>query len=256
MTDTKAQQTLTLQQIYHAAIGARQHQITNAIFGATRGIVQGGPFRGMRMLRKSSWGAGEISPKLIGCYEAELHPHVAEVIAKDYPLVINVGCAEGYYAVGLARRLRRSKVIAYDVSPAAQAVCRAAAEINGAAERVEVRGICTPGNLSADLDLGLPTFLLMDCEGAEINLLDPEKIPGLVRCDILVECHDLHNPAITPSLLSRFAATHNVERIEEGGRNPNHPMLHKMDSVDRWLAVCEFRLEVMHWLMLRTRQAH
>ena len=253
MTDPDAQRA-TLQQLFTTAINIRQHEITSGIYEASRGVVQGGPFRGMRLLRKSSWGAGEISPKLLGCYEQELHPHMAEVIAKAYPLVINVGCAEGYYAVGLARRMPACRVIAYDVSPAAQEVCNEAAAANGVAGRVEVRGLCTPQTMADDLAGEGPAFLLVDCEGGEMDLLDPALAPALARCDILVECHDFSNRNITPTLLSRFAATHDVERIDEGARNPNHPMLHRTPSLERWIAVCEFRPERMHWLMFRVKK--
>lgn len=253
MTDVNAFRNQTMQNIFNSAVCVRQHEITAAVYEASRGLVQAGPFRGMHLLRETSWGAGEICPKLLGYYEAELHAHMAEVRAKGFPLVVNVGCAEGYYAVGLARRMPESRVIAYDVSPAAQAVCRAAAQANGVAGRVEVRGLCTRETLQADLAGAGPAFLLVDCEGAELGLLDPVAVPGLAGCDILVECHDFLDRNITPALLSRFAATHDAERIEEGARNPNHPLLRRVASLDRWLAVCEFRPEAMHWLMFRTK---
>ncbi len=251
MTDVNAQRQ-SLQQIFNTAIHIRQHEMTNLVYESSRGVVQGGPFRGMRLLRKSSWGAGELSPKLLGCYEAELIPQVIEAIAKNFPQIINVGCAEGYYAIGFARRMPRSKVIAYDVSPAAQAVCQATAEANGVADRVEIRGACTHTTLTEDLAGNLPTFMLMDCEGAEMLLLDPQNAP-FEHCDILVECHDLFNPQITPTLIERFSSTHSIERIEEGPRTSNYPILRKQDSVNRWIAVCEFRMAPQHWLMFRSK---
>ena len=65
-------------------------------------VVQGGPFAGMTYVRGVSC-ANTIS-RLLGSYEAELHPVVEQVISRSYPTVIDVGCAEGYYAIGLARR--------------------------------------------------------------------------------------------------------------------------------------------------------
>ena len=251
MTATNSQRQ-NLQHIFNTAINIRQHEITNLIYGSTRGVVQGGPFRGMRLLRQSSWGAGELSPKLLGCYEAELIPHVIEAVAKNFPQIINVGCAEGYYAIGLARRMPRSRVIAYDLSPEAQAVCRANAEFNGVANRMDVRGTCTHKSLAEDLADRVPTFMVMDCEGAEMQLLDPQTVP-LEHCDILVECHDLFNPKITPTLIERLSSTHTVERIEESSRNPNSPILRNQDSVNRWIAVCEFRMAAQHWLMFRAK---
>lgn len=242
----------TLQEIFNTAITVRQHEITNLVYQSTRGIVQGGPFRGMRLLHKSSWGAGELSPKLLGCYEAELIPYIIEAVAKKILRVINVGCAEGYYAIGLARRIPHCSVIAYDMSPTAQAVCMANAKFNGLSQRIDVRGKCTTTSLSDDLADGTPTFMVMDCEGAEMLLLDPTLVP-LDRCDILVECHDLFNAAITPTLFERFSGSHTIERIEESARNPNSPILRNQDSVNRWLAVCEFRMAPQHWLMFRSK---
>ena len=175
-----------------------------------------------------------------------------EAVAKKFPQIISVGCAEGYYAIGLARRNPQSRVIANDLSPEAQAVCRANAEFKGVADRVDVRENCTLPALAEDLANEVPTFMVMDCEGAEMQLLDPQNVP-LDYCDILVECHDLFNPKITPTLIERLSSTHTVERIEESSRNPNSPILRNQDSVNRWIAVCEFRMAAQHWLMFRAK---
>jgi hypothetical protein len=43
-----------------------------------------------------------LIPKLLGCYEAELHGVIACALNTTYDTIIDIGCAEGYYAVGLA----------------------------------------------------------------------------------------------------------------------------------------------------------
>jgi hypothetical protein len=53
-------------------------------------------------------------PKLLGCYEQELHPALNRAIDTDYGVILNIGCAEGYYPVGLARVLPTAHVIAFD----------------------------------------------------------------------------------------------------------------------------------------------
>src|SRR5689334_17519514 len=64
-------------------------------------IVDCGPFVGMRYLRSAC--CERILPKLLGSYEEELWPALRRLAALPIPAVVNVGCAEGYYAVGLAR---------------------------------------------------------------------------------------------------------------------------------------------------------
>jgi len=56
-------------------------------------------------------------PKLLGCYEAELHPVFAKWQAVPFRQVVNVGAAEGYYAVGCARLWPEAQVIAFETNP-------------------------------------------------------------------------------------------------------------------------------------------
>ncbi|MFM9990728.1 MAG: hypothetical protein ACKVOY_04780 [Burkholderiaceae bacterium] len=70
-------------------------------------IVQG-PLAGMDFLPQSAEGCHVA--KLLGCYEQPLQPFIEEAIQAAYPIILNIGCAEGYYAVGMARRMKNSKV--------------------------------------------------------------------------------------------------------------------------------------------------
>ena len=60
------------------------------------------------------------------------------------------------------------------------------------------------------------TCFSSDCEGGELQLLDPEQVPGIQGCDVIVECHDFLDASITSTLRQRFAATHDVELIRRG----------------------------------------
>src|SRR6185503_17662417 len=83
------------------------------VASATDLRVAGGLFAGMRLLSRASEGC--LIPKLLGCYEAPLQPQLRRLIAAGYDVVLNVGCAEGYYAVGLARLLPSAAVLAFDI---------------------------------------------------------------------------------------------------------------------------------------------
>src|SRR6266480_4535805 len=52
--------------------------------------VQGGPFAGMEFVAQSAEGC--LLPKLLGCYEAELHGFLSEIPAIGYDTVLNIGC--------------------------------------------------------------------------------------------------------------------------------------------------------------------
>jgi SAM-dependent methyltransferase len=232
----------------------RRAEITKVLFESQSGSVLSGPFAGMAMLPEASWGDGDLAPKLLGCYEAELHPAIAKAISRAPKTIINVGCAEGYYAVGMARALPQSRIFAYDTSPRAQAICGRAAAANHVEARAKIAGTCTFDTLRNVIAKDDRTLLLVDCEGAELQLLDPGEVPSIAGCDVIVECHDFLNPSITPTLYERFAKSHDVEIVAEGPRDPNQfPTLKRWGSSDRWLAINENRPVTMSWLVCWAR---
>jgi 2-polyprenyl-3-methyl-5-hydroxy-6-metoxy-1,4-benzoquinol methylase len=232
----------------------RRAEITNVLFNSQGGNVLSGPFAGMAMLPEVSWGDGDLAPKLLGCYESELHPAIAKAISRKPKNIINVGCAEGYYAIGMARALPQSRIFAYDTSEAAQAICGRAAAANQVGARAEVGGTCTFDTLRNTISKDDRNLLFVDCEGGELALLDPEQVPGIQACDVIVECHDFLNPSITSTLRQRFAKSHDVELISEGPRDPNQfAALQRWQSTDRWLAVNENRPMTMSWLVCWAR---
>ena len=115
--------------------------------------------------------------KLLGCYEQPLQPFIEQAIRAAYPVVLNIGCAEGYYAVGMARRMPATRVHAFDIDPAAQRVCAELAAKHGVADRVRIGARFTPDDFAAYA--GQKTLVLCDIEGGEKDLLDPETAPAL-----------------------------------------------------------------------------
>ncbi len=241
--------TFAIRRLLVTAAEARMEDIAAHVYAHTDGFVVSGPFENMKLPDQKSWGGGDVVPKSLGCYEAELHGAVEAAIARNPDLVINVGCAEGYYAIGLARRLPGAVVHAFDIDRRAQAVCAAAAEENGVRRRVVVAGECTAAGL-AELAAGAKRpLIVMDCEGAETALLAEAAMPHLAHADILVECHDYLDRTITPTLTERLKPGHAVDLILEGARDPTRfEFMQPLSTLDRWLAVCEFRPETMHWL--------
>jgi len=237
--------------LHRAAARARREELTSRLPALLGNRVLAGPFAGMALLENTSWRDGDFMPKLIGSYESNLREVLAQAIERSPATVINVGCAEGYCAVGLARLLPNVTVYAFDIAAEACAICTRAAEGNGVAERVVVGGRCTTEHLSRILEFPERILLVMDCEGAERELLDPAKVPGLAKCDIIVETH---GSDITSDLEARFCPSHDFNQIAQGGRDPNEvPELRKLDESDRWLLVDEGRPESMMWLALWAR---
>jgi SAM-dependent methyltransferase len=214
--------------------------------------IWAGPFEGMEYMREATEGA--IMPRLIGTYEAELHPHLEAFIAEGLDCVVDVGCAEGYYAVGLARRLPGAAVYAYDIDAKARAACAALAARNGVESRVVVRETFTPQALAEFADRR--TLLLMDVEGAEDDLLRPDLAPALAQMKVIVETHDVYRPGVLQRVGERFAATHDVVRLDQGPRGqPLPPWLRGAGHLDQLLAVWEWRALATPWLVMRPKES-
>ncbi len=219
---------------------------------ATGMTVQTGLFSGMRMTPLQSWGGGEdIAPQLLGTYEQELHPTLARLMARDYRTVVNVGCAEGYYSVGLARCLPKAHVYAFDIDARARTACRANARENGVSDRVTINGLCQPEVLGEIAALDPDMLLVLDCETYELPLLTSEAgFAAVRRADLVIETHDWLDRSIVPQLMARFLHTHKLSFLHSEGRNPNaFAFLARISDLERWMMVCENRPELQNWLV-------
>jgi hypothetical protein len=212
--------------------------------------VEGGPFAGMRLASVHSGSA--LLPKLTGSYEDEIGPVIEAVNEKHYDTILDLGSAEGYYAVGLARNCPDARIIAFDCSPAAQDALRALAQMNGVSDRIEVHGACTFEGLNQTVKEG--AFILCDIEGAERTLLDPDRCPALLGCDLLVELHVQQDKDTADVVKARFAATHEMNSFYSRVKTPeDYPVLRFLPPRLRAVALDEMRPPGQEWVWLRRR---
>src|SRR4051812_27908760 len=92
--------------------------IQNTLLQQQGTVVLNGPLQGMDFLAHSAEGC-HIA-KLLGCYEQPLQPFISAAIETKYQTVLNIGCAEGYYAVGMARKMPHTQTMAFDLNVKAQ----------------------------------------------------------------------------------------------------------------------------------------
>ena len=126
-----------------------RHRLIRLCRRETKGIVRGGPFAGMNYIHDTI-GGGYV-PKLLGIYERELHLVIRSFAAVGIHRVINVGAADGYYAVGLSRMSPDLRVVAFEMEQRGREFLRAMAERNGVLSRIEIRGRCEPVDLASVL---------------------------------------------------------------------------------------------------------
>jgi hypothetical protein len=212
------------------------------ISAATGGKVAGGPFAGMKLDYEAL--PVHAAPKFMGTYELEIHSCIERVIKVAPRRVVNIGCAEGFYAVGLAMRLPESQVFAADADPKAVRATLRNAELNNVRDRVHGVGIVRAGQFGGLLRSD-QSFLIMDCEGAEFALLNPISDPILLRTIILVEVHPGFGSE--SEIASRFFHSHRSQTFNQLSRSQGN--IRSIPGIDLRLATDERRGDD-RWLYL------
>ncbi len=174
--------------------------------------VMSGPFMGMRYIDRSY--GSQYYPKLMGTYELELADAVSRLAKSGFDRVIIAGSAEGYYAVGMAKWPSIVKVDAFEAQPEAHIALAELAEINQVGAKIVQHGLCDCSQLSMVLTRPDRTLLVVDIEGGESILLDPNMVPALREATLLVEMHDCFLPGIGSIIQKRFASSHEISKIE------------------------------------------
>ena len=150
-------------------------------------VVQG-PFRGMRYISVAY--CSEVLPKLLGTYECELDPAIEAICRAGCDRIVDIGAAEGYYAVGMALRNPEATIIGFEMNPTARFYLRRLSRCNGVEDRIQIEGTCDTESLREALEDARLPAVICDCEGAEDGLLRPDRVESLRRALILVETHD------------------------------------------------------------------
>ncbi|MEO6786364.1 MAG: hypothetical protein ABI318_09550 [Chthoniobacteraceae bacterium] len=241
-----------LRRFVHSHRGRRFHIRYQALvkrITARAGLtVQSGPFAGMRYLEESCSSA--LLPKLIGTYEDELHPTIEALLRSAPSAVVDIGCAEGYYAVGMAMRLPGTTVHAYDMDSKARSLCGELGRLNGVAERVLIHQQFTPACLPE-----LPSerlLVICDVDGYEVNLFSSESAAHWRQANLIVELHDFQGLPCLETVRNCLVGSHRIELLSSRTKTPpSLQALEHLSEADRKLAVDELR-PTQQWLVAIT----
>jgi hypothetical protein len=224
------------------------------------GRIQDGLFRGMKYGSEAH--CSQLAPKLAGSYEREIIPALQRMLAARPDVFIDIGAAEGYYAVGAAFARWAPRIVAFEVEPTARAALSALMALNQLApDRIELRGICTAEDFNRLLaDCARPA-VLMDIEGYELFLLDPLRVQHLDRCHLLLEHHDFVIAGLRDEICRRMEPTHELTFIEQSPRTAaelvtTDPLLRLVPAGIRRRVLSEQRPFSRHgWILMTPRPA-
>jgi hypothetical protein len=218
--------------------------------------VARGPFTALRYPSSQSFGSA-LLPKLLGAYESELHPALGELLTRTYDTIVDVGCGEGYYAVGLALKLPTAEVYAFDTEPRVRELCSRMAELNGVAHRLHIGELCNQETLRS-IPLKNKALIVSDCEGYEGRLFDSEMAAFLARHDLIIETHDFIDIELSDKMRQVFASTHDIRSIKstddiERVHTCRYPELQRYSLRERHAILSEWRPAIMEWLVMTSK---
>lgn len=236
--------------------GTLQDQFVEQVYRDQSIHVLSGPFQGVAYFNKTVW--GPLIPKWIGSYEVELHQIIDGILAEGYERIVDVGAAEGYYAVGLAVKCPQAEVIAFDIDPIARLRQRQLARLNDVSN-LRIRKLCDHAALN-QLIQG-KCLLISDIEGFELDLLDPIRCESLLRCDVLVEVHEFKGHALVEveqALCDRFALSHDLVCMgvlprDTGEYTARIPQLSVLGEDNLSLGLSEERSQAQRWIWMKAK---
>lgn len=230
-------------------IWSRKLELLDIICQKTNNTVIQGPFKNMKILKKFSWGDGDTSGKLLGLYESELHQYIEQALNNNPDVFVNIGCAEGFYGIGLALRNPNVTSALFDINDQAISIARENAYINNV-HNIQFNSNCSIDNIKSYLVNKNHPLIIIDIEGHENTLLNPNIIPELLNSSIIVESHDCIIPNTTQNIINQFKFTHNIYQISQGPKNPYIDIIHDLPDIDKMILCMEFRPSTMSWLYM------
>jgi len=214
-------------------------------------VVLNGIFQGMVYPDFVSVGSS-LFAKLLGSYERELESLFESIKNENYTEILDVGCAEGYYVVGLARIFTNAKIYAFDINPQAIHQCEKMAKLNHVEDRVILREACDE-EILANFQFTGKNLIISDCEGYERFLFSAQNIHNLMKSDVLIEVHELYEYDVFTYLLDIFKNSHDFIEYKsttdfEKMREYKYPQLENLPRDLKYEILSENREYQQSWL--------
>lgn len=253
--DKRTRETNMLNFLRHIKHGTKQFVSSRLsywaqarVYNATNGKVFAGPFKDLKLTNKNVFGS-EI-PKLLGCYEREINAALISALAHNPKVVCNIGAAEGYYALGCAKHQSVKQVLVFEALELGRELIRANLQANTIDARVEINGLCDEQLLWQTLNNSDIDLMLIDIEGAELDILSARNVALLSNTELIIESHDFCRPQCISSLKKIFKDTHDLTVVDSEPRiTEDFPPVISLPRHLKLELMNEKRPGVMQWLV-------
>lgn len=233
-------------------IRQRQERISLEVYHLLDQTVRYGPFKGIKLDSKAWWGKLDLGSQCLGLYEKELLNFIDGIKKNSFNTLIDIGAADGYYAIGMLASKKVTHAICFEKSEEGRETIKRNWINNGSPGTLQILGEASVKSISE-----IPiihrnnSLIIIDIEGGEFELITIEFLQLLSTSTILLEIHNWINEFNIQysNLLRRIAEHHNIFKINRVERSTlNIPELRDFTDDNRLLLTSERRPCLMRFL--------
>jgi hypothetical protein len=236
-------------------LAQRKERISLQTYDLCDGVVRYGLFEGLKLNRETWWGKSDLGSQCLGFYEKE----ILNLIARrgPYEIFLDIGAADGYYAVGMLQSRMAKKVICFETSKEGQLAIQKNWITNNSVGELNVHGEANQLSIEkAAKDIHKKkSLVLVDIEGFEFSLLSKDVISLLKECELVIEIHnwveDFEHKYI--KLLSDLDFHFKITPLKRINKDIDIPLLRSFTDDNRLLVTSEHRPCLMRFLHLVPR---
>tara|TARA_B100000900_G_C20510276_1_gene687684 strand:+ start:56 stop:883 length:828 start_codon:yes stop_codon:yes gene_type:complete len=231
----------------------RKYKISKKISNSLGNKVISGCYQGMILNKKQWWGRSDVLTKLLGMYEQEVQIKINEILKNNkIKNFIDIGAADGFFAIGVKLKNPEVNVIAYELSNVGREFLSIAEKINNV--QIEIHSEATYESLFPYREN--KNLFLIDIEGDEYNLLNNKILEMHKKSFFIIELH-IHTKKERSSkakFISLCSDLFKTSLIKTGSRDfIDFDFLHDLSDYDRWILASEGRECMGEWLILEPK---
>jgi hypothetical protein len=232
----------------------RRDLIGKKVFLNYSGTVSFGEFQGLKLNGKSKWsGFKDTGSKILGLYEQQVISWIVNQ-PKKFDLFVDVGAADGFYAIALLKSSKTERAITFEISADDRTICQDMSKLNSVFNKISIEGEAKRIDLMKLLRTSSNALVLVDIEGEEFDLINLDLLETARTHSMIIEIHAMSKSENFQEFYKICQIFHHCEILTSSERSfPLDEFTSGLTDNERALLLSEGRPFSMHWFALTPR---
>lgn len=246
-----------LKKFRNETVAQRKERVSLELYKYFNGVIKYGPFSGLRLSKNPWWGKSDLGSMCLGIYEEEILKFLFSDQLNDRKTLIDIGAADGYYAIGLLKSKRINKAICYEISNDGQETILSNWKLNEEPGEIEINGDVFDDFINKNKSTDFSQCItIIDIEGAEFLFLSKQILEFIKNSYVLIEIHNW-----IPDFMNKYSSFlkdanefFDIDILDRSERNTfKFEELRSFTDDNRLLITSEARPCVMRFLILKPK---